>query len=69
MQKFKSEQDLEVRNQTAEMGIYKRKTLRIKERKHAFDEDKSKIQEKKKENMLSIKNKERKQDLDHEKRK
>ena len=31
-----------------EVGIYKRKILRKEERKHAFDQEKSKIQEKKK---------------------
>ena len=39
------------------MGIYKRKILKKKKRKHAFDQDKSKIQEKKKENKISTKKK------------
>ena len=40
------------------MGIYnKRKILRKKERKHDFHQEKSKIQEKRKENMLTTKKK------------
>ena len=41
-----------------EMGIYKRDILRKTERKHAFDQ----------ENMLRFKEKERKHDLDQEKK-
>ena len=40
------------------MGIYKRKIYRKKERKHAYDQGKRKIQEKKEE---------RRHDFDHEK--
>ena len=48
------------------MGIYKRKILRKKEGKHAFDQEKkSKIQEKKKENTLTSEKKLRNQNLDH----
>ena len=42
------------------VGIYKRKILRQKERKHAFDQQKSKILEKKKGNTLSTKKKRKK---------
>ena len=38
-----------------EVGIYKRKNLRKRERKHAFDQGKRKIQEKKKENKILTK--------------
>ena len=61
------------------MGIYNRKILRQKERKHAFDQQKSKILEKKKGNTLSTRKKARlkkkrrktkeKQDIDQEKNK
>ena len=62
-------------NQSREVGIYNRKISRKKERKHNFDQKKSKIQEIKKENTLSTKkkkedsrNKERKHAFDQEKR-
>ena len=46
------------------MGIYK--ISRKKEKKHAFDQEKSKTQEKEKENRLTTKKKKvRKQDLDY----
>ena len=48
------------------MGIYKRKPERQKERKHAFDQEKSKIRHKKKENALTKKKKSKKyQGLDY----
>ena len=50
-----------------EVGIYKRKIWREKERKHDFDPETSKIK-KKKENTLSKEKNERKQELDQEKK-
>ena len=41
----------------AEVGINKRYMLRKKKRKHAFDQEKSKIRHKKKENALTKKKK------------
>ena len=40
-----------------EVGIHKRKISRKKERKHAFDQEKSKIKEKKEENKILTKKK------------
>ena len=56
-----------LKSMCAEVGIYKWQILRKKERKHAFDQEKRRIHEKK-ENTLLAKKKGRKPDLDQEKK-
>ena len=51
------------------MGIYKRKILRNKERKHAFDQEKGMIQEKRKKRLFRPRKKERKYEFEQEKMK
>ena len=49
--------DEKVSDKNAEVGIYKRKIIRKKEIKYASDQEKSKIQQNKKENKISTKKK------------